>query len=122
MKTKLILIAITALLVCGCQSIRDYAEGKLGNATGGTEYAKPVNADEVEYSLLQWDFGGFNGANAKLDTPRLSGASCNGRRYSYRWDVGLSGWGLGNDEAGAICAVFIERADGYRTNVIKGEK
>ena len=35
--------------------------------------------------------------------------SCNGRVYYYKWDVGLSGWGLGSGDAGAICAVFIER-------------
>ena len=70
---------------------------------------KPVAGDAVAFPSLQWQYGGFNANGAVLSTPRLSNASCNGRAYYYKWDVGLSGWGLGNGDAGAICAVFIER-------------
>ena len=70
---------------------------------------KPVAGDAVPFPSLQWQYGGFNANGAVLSTPRLSNASCNGRVYYYRWDVGLSGWGLGNGDAGAVCAVFIER-------------
>lgn len=66
-------------------------------------------ADQVDYSLLQWQYGGFSGAKAKLDSPRLSRLSCNGRSVIYHWDVGMSGWGLSNSEAGAICAFFVLR-------------
>jgi len=65
--------------------------------------------DAVAFSSLQWQYGGMKAGGAVLSTPRLSNASCNGRVYYYKWDVGLSGWGLGNGDAGAICAVFIER-------------
>lgn len=65
--------------------------------------------DNVDYNLLSWRYGGFNGSGAQLDTPRLSNLSCDGRSVSYRWDVGMSGWGLGNGDAGAICAVFFLR-------------
>lgn len=68
--------------------------------------------DAVEYGKLQWLYGGFKGGAAKLDVPRLSGLVCDGRNVRYTWDVGLAGWGLGQGDAGAICAVFIERADG----------
>lgn len=70
---------------------------------------KPVAGDAVPFSSLQWAYGGFKAGGAVLSTPRLSNASCNGRVYYYKWDVGLSGWGLSNGDAGAICAVFIER-------------
>ena len=71
----------------------------------------PADAsDAVAYSSLQWRYGGFNGANAKLDSPRISNLSIkNGNRVYYKWDVGLSGWGLGHTDPGAICAVFFER-------------
>ena len=69
--------------------------------------ADPAPAvDQVDYALLKWLYGGVNAGGAKLDSPRLSGLSCNGRAVSYRWDVGMSGWGLSNGDAGAICAVF----------------
>ena len=70
---------------------------------------KPVVGDAVPFSSLQWVYGGFKANGAVLSTPRLSNASCNGRVYYYKWDVGLNSWGLGNGDAGAICAVFIER-------------
>lgn len=65
--------------------------------------------DQLDYALLKWQYGGVNASGAKLDSPRLSGLSCNGRAVSYRWDVGMSGWGLGNGDAGAICCIFFER-------------
>lgn len=69
----------------------------------------PATVDQLDYSMLKWKFGGVNATGAKLDTPRISGLSCNGRSVFYRWDVGMSGWGLGNADAGAICAVFFLR-------------
>ena len=68
-----------------------------------------VAVDQLDYALLRWQYGGVNASGAKLDSPRLSGLSCNGRSVSYHWDVGMSGWGLGNGDAGAICAVFFLR-------------
>jgi len=108
-------LVFLALLTTGCATIKEYAHDALENATGGNTDAQPVNADAVDYSLLQWEFGGFNGANARLDTPRLSGASCDGRTVFYKWDVGLDVWGMGHDNADAVCALFIERSDGSWT-------
>ena len=72
--------------------------------------ADPAPAvDQVDYALLKWQYGGVNASGAKLDSPRISGLSCNGRSVSYRWDVGMSGWGLGNGDAGAVCAAFFLR-------------
>lgn len=100
-------------LICGCSSVRRYGPTVVHAwfDLSGTNKVQSVETpvDAVPFGDLVWAYGGFNASGAVLDTPRLSGASCNGRRYSYKWDVGLSGWGLGNDEAGAICAVFIER-------------
>ena len=83
---------------------------------GGTVETPPTpetppatGGDAMDYALLRWQYGGVNASGAKLDSPRLSGLSCNGRSVSYHWDVGMSGWGLSNGDAGAICAVFFER-------------
>lgn len=67
-------------------------------------------SDAVPYDSLQWRYGGFNGAKARLDAPRISGLSLrNGNRVYYKWDVGLGAWGLAHSDPGAICAIFFER-------------
>ena len=74
-----------------------------------TPGAPSATVDQLDYALLKWQYGGFRAGGATLDSPRLSNLSCNGRSVSYRWDVGMAGWGLGNGDAGAICAVFFLR-------------
>ena len=64
------------------------------------------SVDQVDFSALKWQYGGFNGAGARLDSPRLSNLRSTGSRLYYKWDVGLAGWGLGHGEAGAVCAAF----------------
>ena len=68
-----------------------------------------ATVDQVDYALLKWQYGGVNAGGAQLDSPRLASLSCNGRSVSYRWEVGMSGWGLSNGEAGAVCAAFFLR-------------
>ena len=128
-----IVAAIVALIgLTGCQSILDSIDeadiekldalaekwkAKLEERYGGGAVETPptpetpqaTGGDAMDYALLRWQYGGVNASGAKLDSPRLSGLSCNGRSVSYRWDVGMAGWGLGNGDAGAICAVFFER-------------
>lgn len=76
-------------------------------ATGSTSTSTTAT-DAVAFSELGWKYGRFGGGNAVIDSPRLSGCTFNGRRISYKYDVDLSGWGLVNDDAGAICAVFFK--------------
>ena len=133
------IIALTAFLACGCASIQSAYNtlggassiieqldaaydvwkanyeadgGTIGNDAATVEAAEPVpsGTDAVPFSSLVWTYGGFNGSSAILGTPRLSGASCNGSTYSYKWDVGMSAWGASDsDYSKSICAVFIER-------------
>ena len=91
-------------------------EEKIGDTVETPAHDVPIpetppatGGDAMDYALLRWQYGGVNAGGAKLDSPRLSSLSCNGRAVSYRWDVGMSGWGLGNGDAGAICAIFFER-------------
>lgn len=47
------------------------------------------SADEVNYSLLQWTYGGFKGEQAKLGAqPRISGLNVNNSGMSYSWKSG----------------------------------
>ena len=87
------------------------------------EPGKPIppvaTGDQVPFSSLVWYkpdgkriVGGFNGSGAVFDRVTLSNLTCDGNNVRYRFDVGLNVWGLGHTEAGAICAVFIERPNG----------
>lgn len=66
----------------------------------------PTTGDEIDFSLLQWKYGGFSGGNAKLDGPTLANLSCNGRAVSYKWVTDMKMWGFGNADAKAIFAWF----------------
>ncbi len=47
------------------------------------------SADEVNFSLLQWTYGGFKGGDAKLGAqPRISGLKANNSGMSYSWVSG----------------------------------
>ena len=102
-------LAIACLVGSGCASIVNTIVDNIG--TIDPLASEPVaEVDAVPFDSLAWTYGGFNGSSAILDTPRLSNASCNGSTYSYKWDVGMSGWGASDsDYSKSICAVFIER-------------
>lgn len=127
-----VVLAICLLAAGGCASVLDRIgeddiarldklaekwKAKLEERHGGGTVETPpipetppaTGGDAMDYALLRWQYGGVNASGAKLDSPRLSSLSCNGRSVSYRWEVGMSGWGLSNGDAGAICAIFFER-------------
>ena len=119
---------IILLALCGCASfwdnlnpegvgglvtevLDDYRTNRVDDAESPAQpdYAK----DAVRYADLQWRYGGFNGAGADFDQVTLSNASCNGKRYAYTFDVGMSAWGIAHGDAGhTICAVFVEQDGG----------
>ena len=79
------------------------------------EEEKPADADNpdaVDFGKLAWKVGGKDCHGAKLDSPRLSRLKASAKGISYKWDTGLSGWGLSNAEAGALACLFVERSDG----------
>jgi uncharacterized repeat protein (TIGR02543 family) len=48
-----------------------------------------TSADEVDFSLLQWTYGGFKGEQAKLGAqPRICGLKVNNSGMSYSWKSG----------------------------------
>ena len=115
--SAIILIAVLISGCSGCGSWRDlvdWTEGlpdpvKLPPVELPSDSQPPpeTKTDAVEFSSLQWRYGGFDGSRAQLSTPRLSSLTLrNGNRIYYRWDVSLSGWGLADSNAGAIACIF----------------
>lgn len=76
----------------------------------------PVNVDSEEdavaFSSLNWTYGHFNGAGAVISTPRIANLSVKDNKLSYQWAVGMGGWNLAHDDAGALACAFVQRADG----------
>lgn len=73
-----------------------------------------ASSEDEGFAALKWVYGGFNGANAKLGEPRISNLKVSANKLSFHWDVGMKSWGLADDDAGAICAVFFEDASGAK--------
>ena len=65
-----------------------------------------IAEDAVPYENLAWTYGGFNGANAYLGSPRISNLSVSSSNLSFTYDVDLSGWGLGHTDADALACLF----------------
>lgn len=76
---------------------RDKAGASIGGALAeqgsgrATEISAPAKttADAVDYSALQWCYGGFNGASAQaVGGCRIGGLSVGSHGMSYRWESG----------------------------------
>ncbi len=121
---------LAAALLSGCSTIRDAVDeyrdwrDSQTNAPAVPPDAPPAPpetptqpdtpADEADYSAFSWVYGGFNGARAALDKPRIESLRMNGMSgLSYRWaGPNLSAWGLSHTDAGALACLFLQRADG----------
>lgn len=77
----------------------------------------PVIVDAVDYSLLRWDCGGFNGAAAKhREGVIIAALAVNSRGLSYRWQSGnceMLG-AAGHTNADCIAALFCKVGDQWR--------
>ena len=129
------LVAAVALIASGCASLQTmfadidiekldaiYQEwlakyeaegGTFGNVvdvvTNKIEEAQEdpaTSVDAVAFSSLAWSYGGFNGASAALDSPRISSLAVSGSGLSLKWDTDLAAWGLGDKDADAVAALF----------------
>ncbi len=90
---------------------RDWLAGR--TAPSEDEAEEPAaDVDAVEFAKLKWKFGGKDGSKAALSSPRLSGLKAGSKSISYKWEQGLSDWGLSNGDAGALACLFVERSDG----------
>ena len=100
---------------------------KINSSRAGNSRTDPTVNDSDSYAYgapgfasLQWRYGGFNGSGAVFDRVTLANLTCDGHNVRYTFvgadaktkTGGLDVWGLKWDEAGAICAVFIERPNG----------
>ena len=126
-----VLALIAAAMLSGCSTIRDVVDEyrdwrdsqtnapavppDVPPATPGTPTQPDTPAaDEADYSAFTWAYGGFNGARAALDKPRIESLRMNGMSgLSYRWaGPNLSAWGIAHTDAAALACLFLQRADG----------
>jgi hypothetical protein len=113
-----VLALIAAAMLSGCSTIRDavdeYRDWRDSQTNAPAVPPATPSADEADYSAFTWAYGGFNGARASLDKPRIAALRMNGMSgLSYRWaGPDLSVWGLGHTDAGALACLFVRRSDG----------
>jgi hypothetical protein len=92
---------------------RDWlAKRNAGSGDAAPPEEEAADVDAIDFATLKWTFGGVDGSKAKLDSPRLSNLRASANEVSYKWDVGLSGWGMAHDQASALCCLFVEKSDG----------
>jgi uncharacterized repeat protein (TIGR02543 family) len=69
-----------------------------------------TSADDVDFSLLQWTYGGFKGESAKLGAePRITGLKLNNSGMSYSWKSGgceSLGATSGSDYSRTVACLF----------------
>ena len=93
---------------------RDWLAGHGGGVDEDAQDEQAAqDVDAVEFASLQWKFGGVDGSKAKLSGPRISGLKASANGISYKWDTGLSAWGLADDDSdNAFACWFVTREDG----------
>lgn len=116
------LAALSAILaLVGCESSNDIDgnvwQGVSSNTSGETtntdSSTTTATVDAVAFSSLNWSYGGFNGSAAALSSARIGNFNISGNKMTYSWTGDtLSSWGLGNDQADALCCLFVKKADG----------
>ena len=71
------------------------------------------DGDAVEYSALEWAYGGFDGSGAWPDKPEISALVMTPARLSFRYVADLAAWGKApSDHTGALACLFVKGADG----------
>ncbi|MBR3084947.1 MAG: hypothetical protein IKH04_00945 [Kiritimatiellae bacterium] len=61
------------------------AQDRAGDPSGS---APPDAADAVDYSLLDWRYGRFDGSKAALSSARIAGLRVTADGLSYKWTAG----------------------------------
>ena len=121
LRTPFLLLAACALL--GCEKA-DSEKGVSWNGSGKSpaSVSSPsssssggstaVEGDMVDFSALNWSYGGFNGAGAQPSDVSIAGLSMSSDSLSFAYVKDLSSWGLSRSDAGALCCLFVQKADG----------
>lgn len=111
--------ALSAKSGIGETEARDWLHGKPAAPEGEEEEAArpegegaPASPDEGDFSSFRWQYGGVDGAKAKLDAPRISSLRIANSGLSIKWEKGMDCWGLADDEASALACLFVTSEDG----------
>lgn len=102
-----------AALDAGAQGVGNWAGGSSSSsssASSGSSSSSSNADDAVDYSLLQWSYGGFKGGGAKLAAkPRIYNLSVSSSGMSYKWmqggctDLGASS----STDASCLACLFV---------------
>ena len=114
----LVSILTAALLLTGCETIRDYFGGGSGDPapTPTPEQpatpppAPPAAGDAVAYTALRWNRGGYDGARAVRDAAvTITAVSVSGNTLRYS-GTGLTVWPVSSQggNINAVCSIFFD--------------
>ena len=84
----------------------------MGEAGGGGTATVVLSDDAIDFGLLRWTDGGFDGSKAVLSAPRLSAPVFGARRVDFSWLVGMESWGYDREQADGVFCLFTEQPDG----------
>lgn len=72
-----------------------------------------IASDAVPFGALNFCYGGANGSGAEYVPAEIHGLRMSRGSLSYSWgSKNLSSWGLSKGDAGALCCLFVQKADG----------
>lgn len=89
-------------------------EKEAAGAEAGEVSAATAHDDAVDFSLLDWRWGGFNGSKASLSSARIRGLKVSSGSLSYSWERGSCSdldAACTHDKPCCTCALFC-RVDG----------
>lgn len=70
-------------------------------------------SDEIEFSLLNFAFGGVDGSNAQPGGVQIAGLQAAGNRMGFTYIANLRTWGVTDDtDTPALACFFVKRNDG----------
>ena len=105
--SALLLLAVTVpFFQTGCEhSSRSSSEQPKAEAEDGS--------DEVDFSLLNFDFGGVDGSAAQAGGVTISSLRAAGLSMAFTYITNLRAWGVADDnDAPALSCFFVKRNDG----------
>jgi len=107
--SRIIAAALAALLL-GCRHLPTLIHAVDRIDIKPPSPTTPSNPDEADFASLVWSRGGFSGAAAVLDTPRIDSLAVRQNEMTFAYRVDLSSWGYGHhDHTGALACLFTLR-------------
>jgi len=68
--------------------------------------------DEVDFGLLRWNYGDFDGSKHVKSGVVISNLKTTKNNFSFKWDKNFSAWGKPAGSHMELCAWFVKTKDG----------